>query len=77
LANFCPSDYIVPTAIQDVISILKTHGNKARILAGGRTTHELATRGMIPKVLYEDLKPGLKSLATSNCSYTTVAPTAI
>lgn len=74
---FCPSDYVAPTSMRDVISILKTHGNKAKILAGGTTIHELASRGMIPKVFYEDLKPGLKLPATSNYSYATVGPTAI
>jgi amino acid permease len=77
LAIFCPSDYIVPTSIHDVISILKTHSDNAKILAGGRTIHELASRGMIPQVFYDDLKPGLKLPATSDYAYTTVAPTAI
>lgn len=74
---FCPTDYIVPTSIQDVISILKTHDDKAKILAGGTTIHELVSRGMIPQVFYEDLKPGLKLPATSDYSYATVGPTAI
>ncbi len=50
MAVFHPSDYIVPNSLQEVISILKTHGDKAKILAGGTTIHELASRGMIPQV---------------------------
>jgi len=62
LTIFCPSDYVVPTSIQDVISILKTHGDKAKILEG-TTTHHLACGPKLP--------------AASDYSHTAVVPTAI
>jgi hypothetical protein len=63
LTIFCASDYVVRTSIQDVITILKMHGDKAKILAGVTTIYELACGPKLP--------------ANSDYSHTAVVPTAI
>jgi len=50
LTGFCPTDYVVATSVEHALNILDNYGDRAKILAGGTTIHELASRGMIPQI---------------------------
>lgn len=47
---FRPDDYLTPKTVEDVVSILKEHGEEARIIGAGITLHELGVMGMLSGV---------------------------
>ncbi len=47
---FRPKEYLRPSSVSEVTSILEECGDRAKIIAGGATFYEMARRGMIPKV---------------------------
>jgi aerobic carbon-monoxide dehydrogenase medium subunit len=50
MARFRPSDFVSPSSSEEIVSILKQAGSRARILAGGTAFYEMAKRGMMPEV---------------------------
>jgi CO/xanthine dehydrogenase FAD-binding subunit len=50
MPRFRPGEFVSPSTSEEVVSLLKTHGSKTRILAGGTTFYEMAKRGMMPEV---------------------------
>ncbi len=50
MPRFRPGEFVSPSTSEEAVSLLKTHGSKTRILAGGTTFYEMAKRGMMPEV---------------------------
>lgn len=48
--NFKPDQYIKVKTVGEVTALLQEYGEKAAIVAGGTELHELAEKGMIPRV---------------------------
>jgi len=48
--DFKPDEYIKVRTVEEVANLLQEHGEEAAIVAGGTELHELAARGMIPRV---------------------------
>lgn len=48
--SFEPKDWLTPKTVEETIAILKEYGNRAKIIAGGTTFHELVQRGLMPNI---------------------------
>lgn len=44
--SFEPEEYVVASSVDQVVTLLKEHKEKARIIAGGTIIHELSFRGL-------------------------------
>ena len=47
---FRPDEYVRAKTVEDVVSILKEHGDTARVIGAGITLHELSVMGMLSGV---------------------------
>ena len=45
--KFNPKDYVVPSSLDEAISLLNQYGESATIIAGGVTFYEIAKRGLL------------------------------
>ena len=48
--SFKPNEYIKAKTVDEVTALLKEHGEEAAVVAGGTELHELAVRGMVPRI---------------------------
>ncbi|MFC2046979.1 FAD binding domain-containing protein [Chloroflexota bacterium] len=66
--SFKPDEYIKAKTVGEVTALLKEHGEEAAVVAGGTELHELAVRGMVPKIkkLIDIEQLGLNDIKSSN-----------
>lgn len=48
--SFKPDQYIKASEVGEVVALLQQYGEEAAIVAGGTELHEIAERGMVPRV---------------------------
>jgi len=48
--SFKPDQYIKAKTVEEVVALLQEYGEEAAVVAGGTELHELAERGMVPRV---------------------------
>ncbi len=66
--SFKPNEYIKAKTVDEVTALLKEHGEEAAVVAGGTELHELAVRGMVPRIkkLIDIEQLGLDYIKSSN-----------
>ncbi len=66
--SFKPNEYIKANTVGEVTALLKEHGEEAAVVAGGTELHELAVRGMVPRIkkLIDIEQLGLNDIKSSN-----------